>query len=257
MKKMDKRLYEEEEYKTVYDTFVFWTPQKSYENLMTLQKNLAKKDIHELALGGVCNTLFTYTLGDTMQTRSVSKYLYDRTLEELSGNTQLLLETPAACYWKYTKAMTDMPTADSNYIYTDQSVPFLSIALKGIMPTYSDYVNFEANEREYFLKLVETGIYPSFYLTWEDPSALIYTNSSDVYTSQYSVYKEQIVRYYEELKAVNEAVAGSYIDEHEQLANGLVKVTYDNGVTIYINYSDKALSTDGITVEASDYVIGR
>ncbi len=257
VKKMDKRLYEEEEYKTVYDTFVFWTPQKSYENLMTLQKNLAKKDIHELALGGVCNTLFTYTLGDTMQTRSVSKYLYDRTLEELSGNTQLLLETPAACYWKYTKAMTDMPTADSNYIYTDQSVPFLSIALKGIMPMYSDYVNFEANEREYFLKLVETGIYPSFYLTWEDPSALIYTNSSDVYTSQYSVYKEQIVRYYEELKAVNEAVAGSYIDEHEQLANGLVKVTYDNGVTIYINYSDKALSTDGITVEASDYVIGR
>ena len=125
------------------------------------------------------------------------------------------------------------------------------------MPMYSDYVNFEANEREYFLKLVETGIYPSFYLTWEDPSALIYTNSSDVYTSQYSVYKEQIVRYYEELKAVNEAVAGSYIDEHEQLANGLVKVTYDNGVTIYINYSDKAMSTDGITVEASDYVIGR
>ena len=60
VKKMDKRLYEEEEYKTVYDTFVFWTPQKSYENLMTLQKNLAKKDIHELALGGVCNTLFTY-----------------------------------------------------------------------------------------------------------------------------------------------------------------------------------------------------
>ena len=49
----------------------------------------------------------------------------------------------------------------------------------------------------------------------------------------------------------------AYIDEHEQLANGLVKVTYDNGVTIYINYSDKALSTDGITVEASDYVIGR
>lgn len=58
-------------------------------------------------------------------------------------------------------------------------------------------------------------------------------------------------------KLLNEAVAGSYIDEHEQLANGLVKVTYDNGVTIYINYSDKALSTDGITVEASDYVIGR
>lgn len=255
VKKMDKRLYEEEVYKEVYDTFVFWTPAKTYENLIKLQHKLAKKDVHKLALGGIGNTLFTYTLGDTMQTRSVTKYLYDETLSQLSSDTQLLLETPASCYWKYSKALVDMPVADSDYIYTDQSVPFLSIALKGIMPMYSDYVNFEANEQEYFLKLVETGIYPSFYLTWEDPSALIYTNSNNIYTSQYRVYREQLIRYYEELGAVQETVAGSYITEHEMLENGLVRVTYDNGVRIYINYGDEALDADGVSVGPADYEI--
>jgi hypothetical protein len=148
-----------------------------------------------------------------------------------------------------------MPIADSNYIYTDQSVPFLSIALKGIMPMYGEYVNFEANEKEYFLKLVETGIYPSFYLTYENPSELIYTNSSDVYTSQYSVYRSQILEYYEELRNINNLTAGSLIINHEVTDSGVTVVTYENGVKIYINYSDKAATVGEVKVDALSYVI--
>lgn len=255
VKKMDKRLYEEQNYKNVYDTFVFWTPQKSYDNLVKLENSLKKSNINNLALSGISNTLFTYTLGDLMQTRSVSKYLYEQALAKLDEDMTLLLESPAACYWRYTKAMTDMPVADSDYIYTDQSVPFLSIALKGLVPMYGDYVNFEANEKEYFLKLVETGIYPSFYLTWEDPSDLIYTNSSDVYSSEYNVYRDQIIDYYKELKEVNEAVNGSFIIGHKAMDNGLTVVTYDNGVSIYINYSESDITADGVTVPALAYQI--
>jgi hypothetical protein len=149
-----------------------------------------------------------------------------------------------------------MPISDSDYIYTDQSVPFLSIALKGIMPMYGEYVNFEANEKEYFLKLVETGIYPSFYLTYENPSDLIYTNSSDVYTSQYSVYRSQILSYYEDLKNINSLTTGSLIVNHEVTDSGITVVTYDNGVKIYINYSDSDAVADGVKVAALSYVIG-
>lgn len=255
VKKMDKRLYKEENYKTVYDTFVFWTPQKTKDNLLTLEKNLLKQGVNNLALSGIGNTLFTYTLGDNMQTRSLGKYVYEEALQELTENMNLLMEEPAACYWRYAKAMVDMPISDSDYIYTDQSVPFLSIALKGLVPMYGDYVNFEANEREYFLKLVETGINPSFYLTYENPSELIYTNSSDVYSSQYSVYRDQIISYYNELKAVNEAVKGSYITSHRIEDNNVTIVSYDNGVTIYINYGETDEKADGVTVPALSYCL--
>lgn len=256
VKKMDKRLYTQNTYQNVYREFVYWTPQKTLENLKTLQKNFAKKGVNKLALSEIGNTMFTYTMGDTMQTRLVSKYLYEQALQQTSASMDLMLEAPVQCYWQYVKAIVDMPISDSDYIYTDQSVPFLSIALKGILPMYGDYVNFEANEREYFLKLVETGIYPSFYLTYENPSELIYTNSSNVYTSQYSVYREQILSYYDELRQINERTKNSMIVNHEITDTGVTIVTYDNGVKLYINYSAKEQKADNVTVPALSYVVG-
>lgn len=256
VKKMDKRLYTQNTYQNVYREFVYWTPQKTLENLKTLQKNFAKKGVNKLALSEIGNTMFTYTMGDTMQTRLVSKYLYEQALQQTSASMDLMLEAPVQCYWQYAKAIVDMPISDSDYIYTDQSVPFLSIALKGILPMYGDYVNFEANEREYFLKLVETGIYPSFYLTYENPSELIYTNSSNVYTSQYSVYRDQILNYYDELRQINERTKNSMIVNHEITNTGVTIVTYDNGVKLYINYSAKEQKADNVTVPALSYVVG-
>lgn len=212
--------------------------------------------MNKIALSEIGNTMFTYTMGDTMQTRLVSKYLYGEALRQISENMDLMLEAPVQCYWQYAKAIVDMPIADSDYIYTDQSVPFLSIALKGILPMYGDYVNFEANEREYFLKLVETGIYPSFYLTYENPSELIYTNSSDVYTAQYSVYRDQILNYYDELSEVSERTKGSMIVNHEITDTGVTIVTYDNGVKLYINYDETERKAEDVTVPALSYVIG-
>lgn len=256
VKKMDKRLYTQNTYQNVYREFVYWTPQKTLENLKTLQKNLAKKGVNKLALSEIGNTMFTYTMGDTMQTRLVSKYLYEQALQQTSASMDLMLEAPVQCYWQYAKAIVDMPISDSDYIYTDQSVPFLSIALKGILPMYGDYVNFEANEREYFLKLIETGIYPSFYLTYKNPSELIYTNSSNVYTSQYSVYRDQILSYYDELRQINERTKNSMIVNHEITDTGVTIVTYDNGVKLYINYSAKEQKADNVTVPALSYVVG-
>ena len=40
---------------------------------------------------------------------------------------------------------------------------------------------------------------------------------------------------------------------HEILDNGVRKVTYDNGVTIYVNYSEEDLTADGKTVPALSY----
>jgi cytidylate kinase len=148
-----------------------------------------------------------------------------------------------------------MPLYTSSYVFEDESVPFLSIVLKGVMPVYSEYVNFEANKQEFFLKLVETGTYPSFYITKEDSSELIYTNSSDIYSSQYSVYKDVIIEYTEALEALNEKVGGSFITGHDINANGVTVVTYDNGVKVYVNYSSAEQTIDGVTIPSMSYEV--
>ena len=94
VKKMDKRLYTQDTYQNVYREFVYWTPQKSLQNLQLLQKNFVKKGVNKIALSEIGNTMFTYTMGDTMQTRLVSKYLYGEALRQISENMDLMLEAP-------------------------------------------------------------------------------------------------------------------------------------------------------------------
>ena len=255
VKKVNKKVFEESTYKEVYDIFRFLTPTRSNTLLNKFAKSYTKQGVSNLALAGITNTLFTYTYSNVAYTRFQAADTYAKAVAELDNSVSLVMEEPFAYLWKNTESFLDMPVYMSNFLYEDESVPFLSIVLKGVMPVYSDYVNFEANKEEFFLKLIETGSYPSFYITKESAADLIYTNSSDIYSSQYDVYKDEIIAYTNELKAVNEKVAGATIIGHEILSNGVRLVTYSNGVQIYLNYSSAAQTVDGVSIETMSYKV--
>ena len=101
--------------------------------------------------------------------------------------------------------------------------------------------------------MVEAGVYPSFYVTYENSSDLIYTNSSDLYSTEYKTYKDTIVEYDKDLRAVNELTKGSTIKNHKKLKNGVTVVTYDNGVKIFVNYTDITRTVDGVKVGPMSY----
>ena len=255
VKKVNKRRYEEETYKGVYESFLYLTPSRSDNRLSRFVKSYTSKGVNNLALAGISNTLFTYTYSGNKYTRFDTLESYIETINEVSESTNLVLEQPFSYLWKDTKAFLDMPLYTSSYILEDERVPFLSLVLKGAMPVYSEYVNFEANKQEFFLKLIETGTYPSFYITKESSSELIYTNSSDVYSSEYASYADTIAEYDAELKEINEKTEGATILKHEMLENGVTRVTYSNGTKIYINYSSKDASVDGVKIASMSYEV--
>ncbi len=256
VKMVNKRTLTVETTQQVYDTFYYLIPSKTESILEKFVSSYTKKGVNNLAVAGISNTLFSYSQKGSYYSRYDTAEYYEETIAEIGESTDLILEQPFSYLWKYTEAFLDMPLGSSNYMYADEEIPFLSMVLKGSIPMYSDYVNFEANKQEFFLQMVESGVYPSFYVTYENASKLIYTNSSDMYSTEYSTYRDTIIQYDEELRAVAEAVQDSYIMEHEKLDNGVTKVTYDNGVVIYVNYSDEDASVDGYTIGAMSYKVG-
>ena len=256
IKKIDTRLYSESTYKDVYETMHFLTPERTNEVVNNLVTDMAKKDIRNLALTGITNTMFTFRYSGKTYDRFYTAGMQASLLENIAGRTDLVLEEPIETYWKYTNAVLDMPVKDSDYIFTDESVPFLSIVFKGILPMYSDYVNFEANKNEFFLKLVETGIYPSFYLTMEDPTELYYTNSNDLYSSKYTVYRDTMIEYYKVLKQFNELVAGAVITGHAIGGDGTVTVAYSNGAIVTVDYSNSSFTVANGGSTVMEYKVG-
>ena len=255
VKKVNKKRYEESTHKDVYGTFVYLTPARSNVLLDKFAASYTKQGVKNLALAGITNNLFSYSYSNVQYSRVQCAETYSEAVARADETLKLAMEQPFAYLWKNTESFLDMPVYMSNFLYEDESVPFLSIVLKGIMPVYSDYVNFEANKEEFFLKLVETGSYPSFYITKESAAELIYTNSSDIYSSQYDVYREEIVEYSELLSEVQEAVAGAVITGHEILENNVRIVTYSNGVQIYLNYSSAAQTVNGVSIDTMSYKV--
>lgn len=256
IRRISKRTFVEENDKQVYDEFYYLIPTRTSSLINKFTNSYTDEGVSNLAIGGISDTLFSYYYKQKYYSRSDVADTYSSTIASVDESTSLILEQPFSYLWNNTEAFLDMPLGSSDYMYIDEEVPFLSMVLKGILPMYSDYVNFEANKTEFFLQLVESGVYPSFYITYENSSSLIYTNSSDLYSTEYSTYKDTIIEYDSELRELAEVTGDAYIINHEKLENNVTKVTYNNDVVIYVNYSESDAVVDGITVPALSYKVG-
>lgn len=254
IKKVNKRKFEEETYKDVYKVFNYLTPARTQVLLDKFVKSYTGSGVNNMCVGGITNSLFSYTYSGKTYSRIDTADTYKKSLETIDESMDLVLEQPFAYMWKNTEGFLDMPLYTSSYVFEDEFVPFMSIVLKGVMPIYSEYINFEANKNEYFLKLVETGTFPSFYITAQNSAKLIYTNSCDIYSSQYSSYKSTVIEYSKELGALAELTKGAFITGHER-SGSVTKVTYSNNVNIYINYGDADATFDGVSIKAKSYKV--
>ncbi len=255
MKMVNKRTFKEENNRQVYNLFYYLLPERSGEKLKSLAESMNKSGLWNMAIGGISDTLFSYSLKGSYYTRNDCAAAYEKAIAA-SSKMSLALEEPFQYLWKYMNVFLDMPLRSSDYMYIDEEIPFLSLVLKGIVPMYSDYVNFEANKTEFFLQLVESGVYPSFYITQNNASALIYTNSSDLYSTQYVTYRDTIIQYDRELRALWEMTKDACITDHRKLDSGVTRVTYSNGAVIYVNFSSRSVQADGVTIDALSYKAG-
>lgn len=250
VKKINKRKLEIDTKAKVFDTLNYVLPFKMASILNEFVKSYTKQGVDKLAIAGASNNVYSYYTNQTYYTRYQCEEGYTGMIRAAAEKTRLVLEEPFAYLWSETEAFLDMPLGSSDYMYEDEEIPFLSMVLKGSIPMYSDYVNFEANKSQFMLQMLEAGIYPSFYITYENSAKLIYTNSRDLYSTKYSTYRDTIIEYDKLFSEVAEATADAYITKHEKLSENVKKVTYSNGVKLYVNYGSLVAVADGITVPA-------
>ena len=170
-----------------------------------------------------------------------------------------MLDNPNYYLWKYAGEISEMPMQNSQYLFESDSVPFLPILLKGSIDYYAPYTNQGFYTDSCILKMIEYGAYPSFAIMGEENEALINTPLSDYFSLCFEDWNPLIVEVYNKINPALSAVEGSKISEHKMLDDGIVKVSYDNGVIIYINYTTEAYELkEGLTVETHNYlVVGR
>jgi hypothetical protein len=142
------------------------------------------------------------------------------------------------------------------FLLSDEQIPFYQIVVHGSIPYTTTPVNLFYDNTLQRLKLIEYGYIPSFELTEKRPDALKDTNYNKLFASQISDWRENVIDYY---KIYNEELGFTYsesITNHQKLSEGLYKTTYQTG-WVYINYSEKPVTYNGVVIKAKDFVVER
>ena len=238
--------------KELYPSLYYLTPSRSAEIL----KSMADKwggHVDGLAVVKLPNTLYSYYSRGGNHSRSETLAAYQETLA--NTDVTLALENPLSGYLAQTDVFLDMPLDTTSYSFLSAEVPFLPMVLSGNIPYYSTWLNFESNQQKALLKLVEYGAYPSWLLTGEDVQPLIHTNSSDVFSAQWNVLLPTMTEINAKLQSLHEAIGGSRMVKHDQIDTDIVRVSYENGTLVYINYRKADVAADGVTIPAMGYLV--
>lgn len=103
------------------------------------------------------------------------------------------------------------------------------------------------------LKAVEAGAAPHYVFTWDPSSDMKDTGLNRYYATTYETWKSEAIAVYEQMNGALKYVTGATMINHEILNENVRKVTYDNGVVIYINYGTEAQKADGLEIPAMSY----
>ncbi|WBL14659.1 DUF5696 domain-containing protein [Sutcliffiella sp. NC1] len=244
------------QYKTYDRDYYLLSPAVALEMAEDDVKGFEKLGISNIAIDTTTNTLFSDFNSKNKATR-YDNVGYITEMHQLLSNEigSLSLYEPNDYLWSVTGRYYDIPMYSSNYSFATDTVPFVHIVLKGYVPYYAPFSNFYFNKDEEVLRMIEYGANPSFYLTTEPSHLLMKTPSRDLYTSQFSVWEQEIVNQYELVQESLGQVEGATIESRYVHKDGVVEVTYSNGVSIIVNYTNQTFVQDGITVEATDFKV--
>ncbi len=255
LKKITSQTWSKPTFGMVYDTLYYCNPTTSESAAKALTSAMEKEGLKGVSFTGITQVLTDYYHKDKYHDTSEMAAIYTGILDQANDQLTTSLVSPNAYLWQYADVISDLPVAGSDYTYTDAEIPFLTIALSGQIPYYLEYTNFQANTHEFFLHLVEQGARPSFLLTWEDPIELQNTNSSSIYSSRYELYKDMIVEWYDDLAVLFDAVGEDGMIMDHVRTGDMVKVTWDNGAVVYLNFGDQAAEMEGVALEKLSFKV--
>ena len=178
-------------------------------------------------------------------------------MEILEESFELVMKAPYQYAWDGVQKMSDMPTRSTEYTIFDYDIPFLQLVLDGCASYSTEPLNYQTQKdvSELLLKCIETRSNPKFYVMESEMGDLYYALYADYYSINYDSWAERIAQIYSEYAAFAAKVEDSDMASHETIAEKVVKVTYENGVTVYVNYGEKTVSADGKEVAAHSYLL--
>ncbi len=257
-------LSQESSYKLNYNLINGYKEKEKYMFLISsrslnkysekISKQIEKNDIEAINLRDIGYELNSDYTNNKQIDRYQARLNVQEYMKKLSAKAILSVDKGSIFALPFISKIWDIPMDGSNYHIEDYSIPFYQMAISGkiayVAPTFSENSDVDIQ----FLRALEYGAQPQFTLISQDFDNAVYYKD-DYYGYSYEAQIDKIKELNGRYSEITEAVKDAHIIEHKN-NNGETSVTeYDNGVKIYINYTENEAMIGGKTVAPANYLL--
>ncbi len=242
-------------HETMYDLI---SPKFLVRHVNTFADKFADYDVSGVSLRDLGNTLHSDKKRTNIINRSQALDVVLGTMDTLEATGKNLMFSAANDYtWAYADDILNLPLGDNEYILVDEDIPLYEMIVHGSIDYCGNVYNLTDSKdaRVLILNMVEYGAAPHFVFTWKETTEMKYSGMNSSYATTFGTWADTAAEVYLEVNECLRGVTDAAMISHEILPDGLRCVTYDNGVRIYVNYSDKTLSAGSVQVPAMSYAV--
>ena len=223
-------------------------------NMITKKdKSYAKLSIKALNIDNL-NTAYSYRYSSQAVYRTGMIEEVINELDKLS-DYKISTDKPNDYTLKYLTNYYDAYYESNKFIYETDSIPFMTLLLSGSVNQFMPNINYISDYDLAVLRMIEYNIYPSFIITKEEAYDLRYTNYEYLNSTEYNLWKDLIVKMYSKTNDALKYVIGARLVDHTYVNPGVAKCTYNNGVTIYVNYNNNVVDLENISLAPYSYLV--
>jgi hypothetical protein len=207
----------------------------------------------QFAIASLGNRLYSDFTSGKEHTRAENLADLLSMAELLTGGDKLPMYEPNQYMWQYADKVYSLPATSSQLIYESDGVPFLQIVLSGCVEPYGKTINISSYSTERLLRQIEYGMAPAFTITYCDSLNMYHTAQAGYFSTCFEDWRGQMAEAYQVISEGLSETWGHSITSHRSVESGIIIVTYDNGMAVYVNYTDEDATVDGFVIPARGF----
>ncbi len=154
---------------------------------------------------------------------------------------------------EFADIVTDTDLEGVRYAVFDDNVPFVQIALHGLVRYTGKPLNLANDWEQELLLSAQRGAGLSFVFMKEEPLALHDTDYPMYYGASFDLWEQDAQRILREYKEKLGGVFGQAITSFKRLPGSLSVTGYEDGTRVIVNFSHEARELDGLVIDARSY----
>ena len=157
---------------------------------------------------------------------------------------------------KHSDFLYSIPQSSSKSFVFTRDVPFFQMVVHGYIP-YTAEIPGNLSDDFTMTRLLwaDYGYVPYFSVSYSDASVLKDCYSSGVFVSKFADWQQRMMDTVKEFSEKLGPVANVPIVRRTEISQTLVRVDYENGAAVLINYGAEAVTQDGVNVPAASFEV--